>query len=51
MPESSIIILIDGGGYKAGALTWLKNTARSCREKDIRVYNMTEFTTWANRTL
>lgn len=27
MPEKDIIIIIDGGGYKEGALAWLKNAA------------------------
>ena len=54
MPESHIIILIDGGGFKAGALTWLKTAADSRRyqiqnnEKIIRVMSLAEFMAWAN---
>lgn len=51
MPEPMIIILIDGKGYKDGALSWLKRAADSCRQngtKDIRVFDMAEFVIWAN---
>ena len=51
MPEPTVFILIDGGGYKNGALTWLKNATASYSEKDIRVFSMMEFTIWANSTL
>ncbi len=53
MPEPMIVILIDGKGYKDGALGWLKNTARECGDKgikDIRVFDMAEFVIWANST-
>jgi hypothetical protein len=55
MPEESVMILIDGGGWKAGAIQWLKDavdkrkyTANS--NKKIYVFNLTEFFTWANKT-
>lgn len=51
LPESMVVILIDGKGYKDGALAWLKKAAARCGEtgvKDIRVYDMSEFVIWAN---
>ncbi len=55
MPEDDIIIIVDGGGYKKGALDWLKDAAREKRymakaEKTIRVMSLAEFLTWANTT-
>lgn len=53
MQEHMIIILVDGGACKAGALAWLKQAAEKCKKensKDIRVFNMTEFMKWANDT-
>lgn len=49
--EPLVIILIDGGGYKPGALEWIKNAARNCTTKDIRVYNLGEFIAWAHSAL
>ncbi len=50
MPEPMIVILIDGKGYKDGALAWLKRAAAACGGKDIRVFDMAEFVIWANST-
>lgn len=57
MPENTIIILIDGKGWKEGAIKWLKNavnqmkyTTDKNRNKNIMVFNLTEFFTWANNT-
>jgi hypothetical protein len=57
MPEEQIIILVDGGGAKAGSVAWLRNAARtkqytndSNRSKTIAVMNLSEFLIWANRT-
>lgn len=53
MPEPMVVVLIDGKGYKEGALAWLKRAAAACREagtKDIRVFDMAEFVIWANST-
>ena len=56
MPENNIIIVVDGGGAKPGAVTWLR---RACEErlflpadspKSITMMNLVEFMTWANRT-
>ena len=55
MPEQQIIIVVDGGGAKAGAVDWLR---RACTErlyltpdnpKTITTMNLVEFITWANR--
>jgi len=57
MPENSIMILIDGPGWKAGAIKWLKDavkqkkyTTETTMQKNIMVFNLTEFFTWANKT-
>lgn len=41
-----VIIVIDGGGYKPGALNWLK---MQVDDKLIGVFDMTAFVTWANK--
>lgn len=53
MPEKDMIIIVDGGGYKEGALQWLKDAAQkglyqNGREKNIKVMSLVEFITWAN---
>ena len=57
MPEKSILILIDGSGWKPGAIQWLRDavnhkkyTTAENRDKQIYVFNLTQFFTWANRT-
>lgn len=57
MPEKSILILIDGEGWKDGAIKWLKDavkekkyTTDENRNKEILVFSLTEFFTWANMT-
>lgn len=55
MPENHIIIIVDGGGYKEGALEWLKNSAKigkyqGANCKNIEVMRLIEFITWANIT-
>ena len=51
MPEREIILLIDGNGYKPGALAWLKQAVASQDAKLIHVFNLVEFLVWANRRL
>lgn len=55
MPEESVMILIDGGGWKAGAIQWLKDAVDKKKysgdtAKKIYVFNLMEFFTWANKT-
>jgi ATP:corrinoid adenosyltransferase len=57
MPELSVMILIDGAGWKAGAIQWLKDAVKQKRytneqniTKEILIFNLTEFFTWANET-
>ena len=57
MPEKDIIILIDGEGWKAGAIQWLKEAVEGNKYttvfnhgKNIRIFTITEFFTWANNT-
>lgn len=54
MPEKDIIILIDGGGYKEGALAWLKAAVanrlyQTGTGKNIMVMCLSEFMIWANK--
>lgn len=57
MPEKDIIILIDGDGWKKGAKAWLKTavnerkyTTEANNNKNIMIFSLTEFFTWANNT-
>lgn len=56
MPEKEIIIIIDGGGAKAGSIQWLKTTvdqkkytSESNNNKNIHVFTLSEFIQWANK--
>jgi hypothetical protein len=58
MPERQIMIIVDGGGAKAGAIRWLKTTSQSRKyltdfeaAKQIQVVSLTEFVAWAHKTL
>jgi hypothetical protein len=57
MPEQHIIILVDGGGAKAGSIRWLRDACRSGKYlstanalKTIEVMNLSDFLIWANKT-
>jgi hypothetical protein len=57
MPESKIIIIVDGGGAKLGAVEWLKSAANSSKywkhdkpQKEILVMDLQGFIIWANNT-
>ena len=57
MPEDTIMILIDGNGWKTGAIKWLKDavnqkkyTSEENKHKEILVFSLTDFFTWANKT-
>lgn len=57
MPEKTIMILIDGAGWKSGSIKWLreavknkKYTTAQNKDKKILVFSLTEFFTWANNT-
>lgn len=51
MPEREIILLVDGNGYKPGALQWLRRAAATQTVKTIHVFNLGDFLAWANRRL
>ncbi len=58
MPELEIFLIIDGGGAKAGALTWLRTACKNklytneiTRQKTITVFSLAEFLVWANKKL
>lgn len=55
MPENHVIIVLDGGGAKPGAVAWLRNTCASRlyrslsnESKRIEVMSLREFLIWAN---
>ncbi len=55
VPENNVIILIDGPGFRDGAISWLKNIAEERKyipvdkqDKNILIMNMAEFLTWCN---
>lgn len=54
-PEDEIIILYGGGGYKPGAIEWLKNAVSNRlyqpigSSKNISVFSTDEFIAWSNR--
>lgn len=57
MPEPHIIILVDGGGAKAGSIAWLRAVCKARRytditnvSKTIEVMDLRTFLIWANQT-
>lgn len=57
MPEQHIIIIVDGGGAKKGAIDWLKQAADEGKyaskdsRKKVQVMSLTDFLIWSNNTL
>ncbi|MBU2445683.1 MAG: 4-diphosphocytidyl-2C-methyl-D-erythritol kinase [Bacteroidetes bacterium] len=58
MPEKHIVIVIDGKGWKTGAIPWLKEaaanrlyTTSASTGKKIEILSLTEFMAWANEVL
>jgi len=58
MPEDDIFIIIDGTGWKPGSIAWIKEavqqkkyTTEKNNNKNIKIFNLQEFLTWANKTL
>jgi hypothetical protein len=54
MPEDDIIVIVDGNGYKEGALNWLKSAISTKKyqiglDKNITILNLSEFIIWANK--
>lgn len=56
-PEPHIIVVLEGGGYKAGAKQWLQETITSQKytpvgfTKKLEVMSLTDFLTWLQKTL
>lgn len=57
IPEDDVIILIDGNGFRDGAIAWLRNAVdnrlyipEDMERKNIMMMNATDFMTWANNT-
>ncbi|MDW9176982.1 PD-(D/E)XK nuclease superfamily protein [Legionella pneumophila] len=57
MTEPQVIILLDGGGAKPGAVEWLRNACDQFNEREVNLskrrvdlMNMTEFVQWVNGT-
>ena len=48
MPESEIIIILGGGGYKQAARQWLVKACESITDKSVKVMSVEEFIAWAN---
>jgi hypothetical protein len=55
MPENHIVIIVDGGGARSGAVEWLKTaiagakyTTEANHDKTIDVFTLSEFIQWAN---
>lgn len=44
-----VIVIIDGGGFRAGAIRWLRSQADG--DQFVAVFNLVEFLTWCNQTL
>jgi hypothetical protein len=58
MPEKHIIVIIDGDGWKKGAIPWIKESAKKRKytafdntDKKIEILSLAEFMTWANKAL
>lgn len=53
-PESEVIFVVDGGGYKKGARKWLEEHIKEnwldykSKGKDIKLMSITEFVNWFN---
>jgi len=53
-PESEIIFVVDGGGYKPGARKWLEDHIKEnwldykSKGKDIKLMSIVEFANWFN---
>lgn len=57
MLEPQVIILLDGGGAKEGAIVWLREACEKFNlnevgrsKRRIDLLNMTEFVQWVNNT-
>jgi hypothetical protein len=57
IPENDMIVIIDGDGFKPGAIEWFKKAVAEKKyagelkkEKNIIVMNLKQFMTWANTT-
>jgi hypothetical protein len=56
MPENHIVIIVDGGGAREGAVQWLKNASEKNlyrnehnMDKQLDVFTLSGFIQWANR--
>lgn len=56
MPEPHVIILLDGGGAKQGAVDWLTNACKNFNQKEVKLskrridlLNTTGFLQWVNK--
>jgi len=56
MPEKHIVIIIDGNGWKKGAIAWLKEAVAQKKytnvtnaDKKIEILTLSEFMSWANK--
>ncbi|MBL4613537.1 MAG: hypothetical protein JKY27_01495 [Magnetovibrio sp.] len=50
MPEAHVVIVIDGSGWRDGAIKWLRNAAQNAPQgKHIEVMDLGQFLAWTNR--
>ena len=57
IPEDEVIILIDGSGFRDGAIDWIKKVSSERKyipadkpKKNIRIMSTAEFLTWSNNS-
>lgn len=49
--ERDVIIVLEGNGYKPGAVEWFKSAVESIKFKNIKVFNLSQFNSWLNNSL
>lgn len=56
MPEKTILLIVDGDGWKKGSIQWLEEAIKSKKyikfgnEKEIFLLDLKKFFSWANKT-
>lgn len=51
MPEDFVVIVIDGRGFREGAIAWLRKAVETQEVKKILVLDLLEFAVWADEVL
>ena len=51
MMEKEVMIIIDGRGWKDGAIPWLKDAVSKSEQKErIKIFSLAEFLAWGNKS-